>query len=110
MLLTITTTYRPATDLGFLLHKHPDKVQTFPLPFGSLHVFFPEANQDRCTAALILDIDPIDTIRSKTRKPALADRYINDRPYTVSSFMSVAISKVFDTALNGKCRARQDLP
>ena len=23
MLLTITTTHRPATDLGYLLHKHP---------------------------------------------------------------------------------------
>ena len=34
MLLTITTTYSPATDLGYLLHKHPDRLQTFDLAFG----------------------------------------------------------------------------
>ncbi|MCL4319232.1 MAG: 3' terminal RNA ribose 2'-O-methyltransferase Hen1 [Firmicutes bacterium] len=110
MILTITTTYHPATDLGYLLHKHPDKVQTFPLPFGQALVFFPEAGEDRCTAALLLDIDPIGIVRSKTRNPPVAQHYVNDRPYTVSSFMSVAIAKVFGTALSGNCRAREYLP
>ena len=52
MLLTITTTYQPATDLGYLLYKHPAKVQTFDLAFGQAHVFYPEATEKRCTAAL----------------------------------------------------------
>lgn len=54
MLLTITTTRSPATDLGWLLHKHPAKVQAFGLPFGQAHVFYPEATEERCTAALLL--------------------------------------------------------
>jgi 3' terminal RNA ribose 2'-O-methyltransferase Hen1 len=110
VILTITTTYRPATDLGFLLHKHPDKVQTFPLPFGHAHVFFPEADEDRCTAALLLDIDSLDIVRSKAQGRKMAGHYVNDRPYTISSFMAVAIAKVFGTALSGHCRAREALP
>ncbi len=63
MLLTITTTHRPATDLGFLLNKHPERVQTFSVPFGEAHVFYPEASEQRCTAALLLDIDPVGLVR-----------------------------------------------
>jgi hypothetical protein len=80
VLLTVTTTHRPATDLGFLLHKHPDRVQTFEVPFGQAHVFYPEAAADRCTAALFLDIDPVGLVR-RGRGPnsfALA-QYVNDR-------------------------------
>ena len=50
MLLTITTTHTPASDLSFLLHKAPGHLQTLPLPFGAAHVFYPEANEERCTA------------------------------------------------------------
>jgi hypothetical protein len=39
MLLTITTTHRPASDLSYLLHKHPDRCQSFDLSFGKAHVF-----------------------------------------------------------------------
>ncbi len=63
MLLTITTTHRPATDLGYLLHKHPDAVRTVDLAFGPAHVFFPEASDERCTAALLLEVDPVGLIR-----------------------------------------------
>ena len=59
MLLTITTTESPATDLGYLLHKHPGKVQSFPLAFGAAHVFYPEATEKRCTATLLLEVDPV---------------------------------------------------
>ena len=31
MLLELTTTTRPATDLGFLLHKNPARAQSFGL-------------------------------------------------------------------------------
>lgn len=109
MLLTITLTRRPATDLGYLLHKHPERIQRFTLPFGAAHVFFPEATDDRCTAALLLDIDPVGLIRRGVRFPRL-DQYVNDRPYVVSSFTSVAISRVLGSALAGKCAARPELP
>src|SRR4051812_16575955 len=109
MLLTLTLTRPPATDLGFLLHKHPERVQEFSLSFGSAHVFYPEANEDRCTAALLLDVDPVGLVRRGVRSGRL-DQYVNDRPYVASSFMSVALSRVFNTALAGTCNARPELP
>lgn len=110
MLLTLTTTHRPATDLGFLLHKHPDKVQTFALPFGHAHVFYPEAGPERCTAALLLDIDPVGLTRRAQRPDFALYPYVNDRPYVASSLMSVALARVFGGALNGVCTTRPELP
>src|SRR5919201_277087 len=109
MLLTITTTHRPATDLGHLLHKHPDRLQSFELPFGQAHVFYPEASEERCTAALLLDVDPVGLIRRGVRFPRL-DQYVNDRPYVASSFLSVAMARVYNSALAGRSKARPDLP
>ena len=108
MLLTITLERASATDLGYLLHKHPERVQAFSLPFGSAHVFYPEATDERCTAALLLDVDPVGLIRRGVKFPRL-DQYVNDRPYVASSFLSVAISRVFGSALAGKCAARPEL-
>ncbi len=107
MLLTITTTHNPATDLGYLLHKHPDRSQTFPLSWGKAQVFYPEATVDRCTAALIIDIDPVELVRGK--QAHTLDQYVNDRPYVASSFLSVAISQIYGTALNGRCPNRPEL-
>jgi 3' terminal RNA ribose 2'-O-methyltransferase Hen1 len=101
VLLTLTTTHRPATDLGFLLRKHPDRVQRFSLPFGEAHVFYPEASEERCTAALALSIDPVGLVRRGEGGFALAG-YVSDRPYVASSFMSVALVSVYGTALNGR--------
>lgn len=111
MLLTITTTRAPATDLGYLLAKHPERSQSFDLPFGQAHVFYPEAGDERCTFALLLDVDPIGLVRGRRegRTPSLFE-YVNDRPYVASSFLSVAISKVLGTALNGRCKTRPELP
>jgi 3' terminal RNA ribose 2'-O-methyltransferase Hen1 len=109
VLLTITLTRPPATDLGYLLHKHPEKVQEFELPFGSAHVFYPEATDERCTAALLLDVDPVGLIRRGVRFARL-DQYVNDRPYVVSSFVSTALARVYNTALAGRCTARPELP
>jgi 3' terminal RNA ribose 2'-O-methyltransferase Hen1 len=109
MLLTLTLTRPPATDLGFLLHKHPERVQEFSLPFGSAHVFYPETSEARCTAALLLDVDPVGLVRRGVRFARL-DQYVNDRPYVASSFMSVAVSRVFSTALAGNCTPRPELP
>lgn len=110
MLLTITTTHTPASDLGFLLHKHPDRVQTFDLSFGQAIVFYPQADNGRCSACLLLDIDPVGMVRGRTRDQRfLLDHYVNDRPYVASSFMSVAISQVFGTAMSGRCKDRPEL-
>jgi 3' terminal RNA ribose 2'-O-methyltransferase Hen1 len=100
VLLTISTTHRPATDLGFLLHKHPERVQTFSLPFGAAHVFYPEASDERCTAALLMDVDPVGLVRRGRSAFALAE-YVNDRPYVASSLLSVALVTVFKTAMEG---------
>jgi 3' terminal RNA ribose 2'-O-methyltransferase Hen1 len=108
MLLTITTTYQPATDLGYLLHKNPARLQSFSLSFGQAHVFYPEASVERCTAALLLDINTVHLVRARDKSFAL-EQYVNDRPYVASSFLSVAIAEVFGTALNGHCSQRPDL-
>jgi 3' terminal RNA ribose 2'-O-methyltransferase Hen1 len=108
MLLTITTTRSPATDLGWLLHKHPERTQTFSLTFGNAHVFYPEAKDDRCTAALLLDVDAVGLVR-RNAGPELLAQYVNDRPYVASSFLSVAISQVFGSALAGSCKTKPEL-
>ncbi len=111
MLLNITTTHQPATDLGYLLHKHPDKCQSFPMTFGQAYVFYPESTTQRCTATLLLDINPVELVRGKSsgKGEGTLDQYVNDRPYAASSFMSVAIAKVFRTALSGRCNNLPEL-
>src|SRR5437868_5147923 len=99
MLLTIATSHQPALDLGYLLHKHPDRFQSFDLSFGKAHIFYPEVSAEQCTACLLLDVDPVSMVRGKNRDQRfLLGHYVNDRPYAASSFMSVAISQVFGSA------------
>jgi 3' terminal RNA ribose 2'-O-methyltransferase Hen1 len=110
MLLEINTTYKPATDLGFLLHKHPDKLQTVELSAGNAHIFYPEADENSCTACLLLDINPVDLVRgNKGRNAFLQEHYVNDRPYTSNSFLSTAIVKAFGSAINGTCHTKPEL-
>ena len=111
MLLTITTTHRPATDLGFLLHKHPDRIQEFELSFGRASVFYPEAGPEKATAALLVEVDPVGLVRKDRPRSDGAGlfEYVNDRPYAASSFLSVAIAQVFGTALAGRCGGRPEL-
>ncbi len=110
MLLTIATEHRPATDLSFLLHKHPDRFQSFDLSFGQAHVFYPQATDENCTAALLLDVDSVGLVRSSHRNQNFQlAQYVNDRPYAASSFMSVAIAQVFGSALGGRCKDRPEL-
>jgi 3' terminal RNA ribose 2'-O-methyltransferase Hen1 len=108
MLLSITTTRSPATDLGWLLHKHPDRVQSFELSFGRVHVFYPTATDECCKAALLLDVDPVGLVRRKAG-PELLAQYVNDRPYVASSFLSVAIAQVYGSALGGSCKGKPEL-
>jgi 3' terminal RNA ribose 2'-O-methyltransferase Hen1 len=112
VLLTISTTREPATDLGYLLHKHPDRLQSFAVSSGEAHVFYPEAAKTRCTAALLLEVDPIALVRGSRgqhRPDAGLAEYVNDRPYAASSMLAVAIKEAFRTALTGRCDARPEL-
>jgi 3' terminal RNA ribose 2'-O-methyltransferase Hen1 len=111
MLLTLTTTCKPATDLGYLLHKNPGAVRSVDMWFGRAHVFYTEATEERCTAALLLDVDPIGLVRRKGRgaEPVSLEPYVNDRPYAASSFVSVALAKLFGTAMTGRSSERQEL-
>src|SRR3954469_22478923 len=112
MLLTITLTTPPATDLGFLLHKNPSRAQSFKLGFGQAHVFYPEASPERCTAALLLDVDPVGLVRGRGASGGSGQdgaQYVSDRPYVASAFLSVAIGEVFGTALAGRSRERAEL-
>lgn len=112
MLLTITNNSPQATDLGYLLHKHPDKVQVFSMAFGRVHVFYPECSEDRCSVCLLLDIDPIGLVRNRRGRAGEGrslDQYVNDRPYVASSFLSVALTKVYGFALAGKCKDKPEL-
>ncbi len=111
MLLTLTTTHTPATDLGYLLHKNPATLRSVDMWFGQAHVFYPEATDERCTAALLIDVDPIGLVRRKGRgaEPASLEPYVNDRPFAASSFVSVALAKLFGTTMSGRSSERQDL-
>lgn len=110
MLLELTTTNNPATDLGFLLHKHPDKLQTVELSVGKAHVFYTEATDNSCTACLLLDINPIELVRGdKGQNAFLQEHYVNDRPYTSNSFLSTALVKAFGSAINGTCHTKPEL-
>ncbi|GHI02265.1 3' terminal RNA ribose 2'-O-methyltransferase Hen1 [Streptomyces cellostaticus] len=117
MFLTISTSGTaalPATDLGFLLHKHPEKAQTFSTSYGTAHVFYPHADAERCTAALLLEVDPVALVRRGKGKgrggapDAALAQYVNDRPYAASSLLAVALSAVFSSALRGVCNARPE--
>ena len=110
MFLSIATTLRPATDLGYLLMKHPDRVHEVALATGRAVAFFPEATEARCEAALVLDLDPVALVRGRSGVgEGLLDQYVNDRPYAASSFLSVALNRMFRTAMAGNSRERPDL-
>lgn len=109
MLLTISTTHRPATDLGYLLHKNPSRPQVAEMNVGKGYVFYPEVSEDRCTVALLVDVDPVALVRGKGEGEGLMDQYVNDRPYAASSFLSTAIAEFFSTAMSGRSKERQEL-
>ncbi|MFY1688737.1 3' terminal RNA ribose 2'-O-methyltransferase Hen1 [Plantactinospora sp. WMMB782] len=121
MLITVTTTHQPATDLGYLLVKHPDRVHTFGIPTGTAYVVYPEAGTERCTAALLLDIDPLALAGARSRRGRSGrggnptpdgftlGQYVNDRGYAASSLLSSALSTVFRSALRGNSRERPEL-
>ncbi len=111
MLLTVSTTHHPATDLGYLLHKNPARLQTEELSFGKAYVFYTEASVDHCTATLLVEVDPVALVRG--RGPAgeggQLEQYVNDRPYAANSFLSVAMGRIFSTAMSGRSKDRPEL-
>lgn len=109
MYLSLATTHQPATDLGFLLMKHPDRVHEVELSFGRAVVFFPEACTERCEAVLVLDVDPVGLVRGRGSADGLLDQYVNDRPYAASSFLSVALNRIYRSAMAGGSRERPEL-
>jgi 3' terminal RNA ribose 2'-O-methyltransferase Hen1 len=105
VLITLTSTAPSASDLSHLLRKHPAKAQSFDLAVGTAHVVYPEATDDRCTVALLLEVDPIALVRSTRFRSAGAasiTHYVNDRPYASSSMLAVALGQVFRTAMGGR--------
>jgi 3' terminal RNA ribose 2'-O-methyltransferase Hen1 len=105
-MLLISTTHQPATDLGYLLHKNPSRMHSAEVPFGNAQLVFPEASHDRCSAALVVEIDSVKLVRGSQR---LWSQYVNDRPYVASSFLAVAIRSFFATAMTGRCKERPEL-
>jgi hypothetical protein len=104
VILTISSTGPNAGDLSFLFHKHPERVQEFALSFGRVLVFYPRYEATVCEIALVLDLDPLRLVGRGERVGLPLYPYVNDRPYVASSFLSVALSEVFKSAMNGQCK------
>ncbi len=99
-----------AGDLSHLLHKHPDRVQTFDVSAGQVHVLYPEVSAERCTAAVLLEVDPTRLSRLRGSRPDDAfslGQFVNDRAYASSSLLASALHTVFRTAMAGRCDSRQ---
>ena len=109
MILSITLTGSAATDLGFLLHKNPGRLHSAEMAFGKVHVFYPEATEERCTACLMLDVDPVGLVRGRGTGVGLMSQYVNDRPYAASSLLSSAMTEMYSTAMSGRSKERQEL-
>lgn len=109
MFFSIATTHRPATDLGFLLMKHPERVHELDLNFGKGVVFYPQATDERCEAVLVVDVDPVGLVRGRGDSDGLLSQYVNDRSYAATSFLSVALNRVFRTAMTGVSKERPEL-
>lgn len=112
MILQLATTYQPATDLGYLLHKNPGRLHSVEMPFGQAHVFFSEADETRAVANLVLEVDPVGLVRNASgpsHEGGMLDQYVNDRPYAASSFFCTAMKKLFGTAMTGRCKDRPAL-
>lgn len=99
-----------ARDLGFLLHKHPDHLHTRDTAAGEVFIFYPQVGDERTTACLFLDMDPVGLVRGRNRNAdGLLTQYVNDRPYVANSFLSVALSRTLGQSLSGKSKERQVL-
>lgn len=83
----------------------------FELPYGLARVFYPEVSEERYPAALLIEVDPLQIAR---RAFGMADAaplgaYVNDRPYVASSYLSVALARVFGSTLADRSKKRPGL-
>ena len=76
MLLTIRASQTPAQELAAQLGLPLDRIESFDLPFGRAHAFLPEATESEATAALVVDVDPLEVdpidVRLYAASPLLA--------------------------------------
>jgi hypothetical protein len=98
MLLTLRTTHTPAADLGYLLHKHPGRLHAREFQFGHATVFYPEGDDEACTAAVLLDVDPVGMVRGRGGQRS-EDQHVNEPPYVASSLLAVLLARWFNAAL-----------
>jgi len=99
-----------ATDLGYLLHKNPDRVHIRDVASGRAYVFFSQASEDAATAVLTIDVDPVALVRGRSQADrGLLTQYVNDRPFAAGSFLSVAMAKSFGQSMSGRSKERQHL-
>lgn len=110
MLLTITTTHQPATDMGYLLGKHPNRCQTFDFPWAKAHVFYPEASHERCTIALAVELlthklNPNNRGTAHSRQ----EHFVNDRAYAATSHLALVINQLFSQAYASQNKDKPEL-
>jgi 3' terminal RNA ribose 2'-O-methyltransferase Hen1 len=108
MYLAITLRHDNATDLGYLLHKNPERLHAVELSFGTGYVAFPEVEPEVCTASVYVHVDPVGLVRNR-KKSGGGDPYVNDRPYAANSYLSAALAKLFGTAMTGRSKEKQEL-
>ena len=71
----------------------------------------PEIGRRFVTTALLVDVDQVDLVRGRrdgARGAVTLGQYVNDRPYSASSFLSTAIGKAFGTAMTGRSKERPE--
>ena len=112
VLLTITT-HQPATDLGFLLHKNPERLHDGGAVVRagarrSTRRRPTSAAPPRCSSRSTRSAWSA-TARARGQRVRRCAQYVNDRPYVASSFLRVAISKLFGTAMTGRSKERPEL-
>jgi 3' terminal RNA ribose 2'-O-methyltransferase Hen1 len=110
MMLSIACKNLSEEELGFLLHKNPARVHPLDLSFGKVYVFFdepPEGHQAQ--VCLLVDVDPLAMVQGRGGLGHQDALYVNDRPYVASSLLASAVTKVFGTALSGRCKERPEL-
>ena len=100
-----------ASDLGYLLHKHPARLHERSVSGGTARVFFTEADDARARAVLALDVDALGLAKKHRggRGDGPLAQYVSDRAFVANSFLSVAMSKVYAQSMGGRSKERQDL-
>ena len=108
MLLTLACSGKDAPDLSWLLHKRPNRLQAFDLPYGKAFVFFPEYTETRSVVSLLLEINQ-EALNDLCKNKEGEFQFVNPRQFLSSSLLSGAIGKVFSSAIKGICADKPEL-